>query len=90
MVVIKTDSFAFTQQIFSECVHVRLYSSSSRIARKTGKHGLQTGCEKDKKRVSEVIGNEGEMPAEVCLDRGKSRLSCLRVLSPPDVSKHSK
>lgn len=32
---------------------------------------------KDKKRTNEVIGNEGELPAEDCLDRGKIRLSCL-------------
>lgn len=32
---------------------------------------------KDKKRINEVIGNEGELPAEDCLDRGKIRLSCL-------------
>ena len=83
--------FAFAQQIFSErALHVGSYSSSSRIARKTGKYGLQIGCEKDKNRVCEVIGNEGEMPVEVCLDKGKSRLSCLRFLSSPDVSKHSK
>lgn len=62
------------------------YMSSSVLAvpgykRRKENMDYSLDVKKDKKRVSEVIGNGGEMPAEGCLERGKSRLSCLRLLS---------
>lgn len=48
---------------------------------KKEKYGLQFGCEKDKRRANEVIGNAGEVPAEDCSGGGKTRLSCLGFLS---------
>lgn len=57
---------------------------------KKEKYGLQFGCEKDKKRVNEVIGNAGEMPAEDCFGGGRRGCLVSDSLALPDVSKHGK